>query len=419
MFEWVDRVQSYYHPKTDWDYMDKLYDFVDGGMKDESFLDEANSIVAKGCHLASCEELSSIRSNSFRFGYERKLNILNILRLVFDMPNGSTLPPYAQSSPPVSEPAIPNIYADLSVLKPLFPTKNPTSSPTSTPTQSPVEFINTDPTSSPVEFSNITILNDGSKYIVDGNVSSFAQGESLVITERTKLTLSGGSVFAPDNSEWPAIRLSVGSTINATSGVVHGSNVSDNFSGGGDGIQLNNGQSSPETAGYGEFYDGVKVIGGNGRIGGDALIVNGFGTEAFIYGGEFIGGSGKNLDLDGYSIRVINSATVHIHGGTFQGDIKVEGNAVILLYGCFMQNETEVNGLFAGDIEANLNIDGNVEFLSAAEQECETMPSVAPTGFPTLSPQPTATRSGSNSVTISVIVLSINLIAFLFPFILH
>jgi hypothetical protein len=73
---------------------------------------------------------------------------------------------------------------------------------------------------------------------------------------------------------------------------------------------LNNGQSSPETASHAEFYK-AKLIGGDASVGagGDALVVNGFGTEAVIYGGEFVGGTG--VASMGYSVKVMNSASVH------------------------------------------------------------------------------------------------------------
>jgi hypothetical protein len=371
-------------------------------MQDISFLEAVNSIVATGCHLASCETTSPIQGESYRYGFERKQNVLNIIRLVFDSLNTEVTSVSIDVPSPSSilEPAIPNIYADMEALRQLFPSTNPTASPTEAlssadPTSSP--FKNTVPTTSPVEFSNITVFNDGLVHVLDG-IFTYDDGESLVITDKTNLTLAGGNVTAPENSEWPAIRLSVGSAINATAGVVRGSNVDENFDGGGEGIQLSNGQSSTDTAGYGEFYDGVKIMGGNGRIGGDALIVNGFGTEAFIYGGEFMGGSGINPELDGYSLRVINSAVVYIHGGTFIGDIKVEDNSLVYLYGCFMQNETEVTGLFAGDIEVNMTIDGEVVFIKTADQECETFP---PTSAPTLTPPPTPpTPSGINRVVL-------------------
>jgi hypothetical protein len=414
MFEWIDRVQSYYHANTEWQYMGELYKFVDGGMQDEAFIDSVNRIFGTNCHLRSCDLVTSIKANNYRYGFEKQRNLINIIRLVFDLPAVANQSTESPVNPPAFGPAIPNIYANMDVLKQLYPSAAPTLSPmeaviTVAPTISPLEIRF--PTSSPVEFSNITVFNDGGSYIVDENVLSFADGESIIISDKTKLTLIGGNVTAPDNSEWPAIRLSVGSTINATSGVVKGSNVGDDFDEGGEGIHLSNGQSSPQTAGYGEFYDGIRVIGGNGRIGGSALIVNGFGTEAVIYGGSFIGGSGDNVDLDGYSVRVINSAVVHIHGGDFIGVISVEGNAVVMLYGCFTQNDTEVNGLFAGEVEANLTIDGDGElaFLPAADQECETIPSVAPTSFPTTSPQPTADRNGAKRVIVPAVVLAVDL----------
>lgn len=382
-------------------------------MQDESFLDQVNSIMAKGCHLDPCDVGLSIKSDRYRYGFERTRNIINILRVVFNLPSGNTSSnSFSPSSN--SEPAIPNIYDDLDVVKQFFPSNQPTVSPIATisPTEAPLEFINTDPTSSPIEFSNITVFNDGENYTVNSN-SSHNDGETLIVTDKTTLTLiAGGNVTAPHNIEWPAIRLSVGSVINATSGVVQGSHVSGNFDAGGTGIHLANGQSSTTTAGYGYFYDGIIVLGGDGRIGGDALIVNGFGTEAFIYGGEFIGGSGENTDLHGLSVRVINSAVVHIHGGVFIGSVQVEGTSSVLLYGCFAQNDTEFTGLFAGDIEASIEIDGDgeVQFLSAAGQECETLPSVAPTSFPTLSPKPTPQSVGVKQVVLSSFIVSMQLL---------
>lgn len=128
--------------------------------------------------------------------------------------------------------------------------------------------------------------------------------------------------------------------------------------------------------------------------GGDALVVNGFGTEAVIYGGEFVGGTG--VASMGYSVKVMNSASVHIHGGTFVGGMMVEGGAAILLHGCFStsNNETQVSGLFADETEISVAVkkegNGYIDFVSMPGQECDTAPSFYPTSFSTLSPQPTA-----------------------------
>ena len=45
---------------------------------------------------------------------------------------------------------------------------------------------------------------------------------------------------------------------------------------GGEGIHVNNGQASPETASYAEFYDGMFIIGGDAPCGagGEQLFFN-------------------------------------------------------------------------------------------------------------------------------------------------
>jgi hypothetical protein len=284
----------------------------------------------------------------------------------------------------------------------------PHSSTSQSPTISPDELLT--PTTSPVEFSNITVYKDGGTHTILDNSHT---EEIFVITEKTTLEIQqGGVVAAPSNSEWPAVRLSVGSVLNATGGEVTGSTGVV----GGSAIQLNNGQSSAATGGYAQFYDGVKISGGDASngVGGDALIVNGFGTEAVVFGGEFVGGSGS--EADGNSIRVLNSATVQIHGGTFNGDMTVDGNGLIALHGCFSFDGTLISGVFADDSEFRVNINsergGTIDFVPVPEQECETAPSVAPTNFPTLSSPPTVVLPNGNSVVrLSCALAIVNFVA--------
>jgi hypothetical protein len=185
---------------------------------------------------------------------------------------------------------------------------------------------------------------------------------------------------------------------------------------------LNNGQSSPETASHAEFYK-AKLIGGDASVGagGDALVVNGFGTEAVIYGGEFVGGTG--VASMGYSVKVMNSASVHIHGGTFVGGMMVEGGAAILLHGCFStsNNETQVSGLFADETEISVAVkkegNGYIDFVSMPGQECDTAPSFYPTSFSTLSPQPTfVQKNGERRLITSTSVIMLCLITLLQSF---
>lgn len=248
-----------------------------------------------------------------------------------------------------------------------------------------------------MERSNVTVFNTGETITIINEDTSF-KDETLVLTEETTLVLEeGGYISAPTNTDWPAIRLTIGSTFKGTGGYVNGSYATPNYElgEGGEAIHLLNGQSSADTASYAEFYDGVYVIGGDAPdgIGGNALHVHGIGTEAVIYGGSFVGG--KGLEGDGLSIWVLNSGKVHVRGGSFLGEVKVEGDAMMFLYGCFEKNGTSVTGMFADEKELDIVVrtrsGGEVVLVSVSEQQCDTAPSTSPTNFPTISPQPTIT----------------------------
>lgn len=73
-------------------------------------------------------------------------------------------------------------------------------------------------------------------------------------------------------------RVSIASVLIGKGGSVNGSYADTSFlegdyEDGGEGIHMNNGQSNPETASQAEFYQGIKVFGGDapGGVGGDAL----------------------------------------------------------------------------------------------------------------------------------------------------
>ena len=52
MFYWVESLQTY--NQRGWSYMDELREFVDGGMKDASFIEGVSGVVNRGCHDAPC-----------------------------------------------------------------------------------------------------------------------------------------------------------------------------------------------------------------------------------------------------------------------------------------------------------------------------------------------------------------------------
>lgn len=412
MFEWIDRVQGYYDSNLDWSYLDELYKFVDNGMDGDVFIDSVSSIIVRGCHLSHnypCSKSTShlsLDTDRLLYGLERRMNFKNIIKLVFAMPivaptddrapgndNGSVTSQIQTTRRPTFRPTFkPTPYPFMNVGD---PTMSPLVSPgisLSKPGDPP------EPTSSPVEWSDITIYRDGKIHVINNGATSF-RDESIVVTKNTTLELDqGGFIEAPLNTDWPAIRISISSRFIGRGGHVNGSYANTSFlegdyENGGEAIHVNNGQSSPETASYAEFYDGIRVMGGDAPagVGGNALHVNGFGTTVVIQGGTFRGGKGSNDD-DGLSIHVLNSANVHVRGGTFLGDMKVERYGQVRFYGCFRKDGTKVTGVFADDSELDITVraylGGEVVLIPISEQECETAPSVSPTNFPTLSSQP-------------------------------
>jgi len=268
----------------------------------------------------------------------------------------------------------------------------------------------------------LTIYNDQDTHEIKNNneitSSSFNPG-SIAVTDNTTLTIQNGNIIAPKNgyksdTEWPAIRLSVGSTLNAIYGSVTGSLATIDGRDGGEAIEIYNGQSGPETASVGYFYDGMTVIGGDAitkdknSVGGTALHIHGFGTSVFIYGGTFRGGKGSDEDGDdnGLSVYTSNGGRVNVYSGSFEGWMEVGDSSVIAFYGCFMRNGTTVSGVFAD--ETNLSVDvrredgGLVVLIPVSDQECDTAPSTAPSPFPTLSSQPTMiSPSGGSKMGVS------------------
>ncbi len=403
MFEWINRVQDYYDSKSGFDYKSELLKYVDGGMLDDSFIENVNRIVVTGCHTSSCSStLPTVDTEIVNFELQRKMNFKNMMKMIFNM-QPSENRPTSKPTPPMPTPKP----------TPPVPTPNPTSpKPTVSAMTSPSPNVGVfdigdpsesqRPTGSPVELSDITQLNKGGEIRVYNKASSISD-ETLIITRNTTLRIEGnGYIAAPINSTWPALRLSDSAKLIAISGYVNGSYAEGGYEGGGgEAIQLNNGQSTVETASYAEFYDGINVIGGNAPgpdgIGGNALQVNGFGTEAMIYGGNFIPGKGGKFD--GSSLYILNSGSVHIYGGNFFGEIEVTRNGIIQFHGCFLQNGTTVYGLFPDESELDITVrttfGGQIVIIPDGEQECDTAPSSSPTRFPTISPQPTVVPRSS------------------------
>ena len=89
MFEYIDRIQNY---RGGWDYFTALKRFVDGGMKDDSFIDTVSSIFVRGCHFPNCSSLQVTKKE------ERKANFYKVLSMFGD-PRAAP-PPTVRPTPP-------------------------------------------------------------------------------------------------------------------------------------------------------------------------------------------------------------------------------------------------------------------------------------------------------------------------------
>ena len=52
MFYWIESLQSY--DSNDWNYIEQLHAFVDGGLSDPGFINAVSGIVNRGCHNPPC-----------------------------------------------------------------------------------------------------------------------------------------------------------------------------------------------------------------------------------------------------------------------------------------------------------------------------------------------------------------------------
>mmetsp|Transcript_21289 Transcript_21289/g.46201 ORF Transcript_21289/g.46201 Transcript_21289/m.46201 type:complete len:643 (+) Transcript_21289:160-2088(+) len=79
-FEWAERVQRYHvNGSNGWDYEEKLTEFVDNGMLDDSFINSVSRILSRGCHASGCSDLE------VRMIDKRRSNFYLIINDIFDV----------------------------------------------------------------------------------------------------------------------------------------------------------------------------------------------------------------------------------------------------------------------------------------------------------------------------------------------
>lgn len=74
LFRWVTEIQTY--NQGDFNYMQRLIDFVDGGLRDMTFVHGLSGIVTQGCHEPPCVEGAEF------YGADRKATFIKTLRLL-------------------------------------------------------------------------------------------------------------------------------------------------------------------------------------------------------------------------------------------------------------------------------------------------------------------------------------------------
>lgn len=74
MFRWMTDVQPY--DSDGWNYMDRLVQFVDGGLQDWTFVHGVSGIVTQGCHAPPCMDGMDFD------GASRKETFIKTLRLL-------------------------------------------------------------------------------------------------------------------------------------------------------------------------------------------------------------------------------------------------------------------------------------------------------------------------------------------------
>jgi len=77
MFYWIQSLQTY---NDGWYYIDNVKNFVEGGMRDDSFIDAVSGIVNRGCHNPPCEN----GTGPLDGGSERRENFRKVLDVFFE-----------------------------------------------------------------------------------------------------------------------------------------------------------------------------------------------------------------------------------------------------------------------------------------------------------------------------------------------
>ena len=101
MFRWITEVQSYDSVAEEgeeggFNYLRRLAEFVDGGLRDWSFVHGVSGIVTQGCHSPPCVEGAEFVGASRKATFIKTLRLLG-LKVVDDVVNRGGMPDGAVS----------------------------------------------------------------------------------------------------------------------------------------------------------------------------------------------------------------------------------------------------------------------------------------------------------------------------------
>ena len=167
MLYWINKIQAY--SADGWNYLEKLHEYVDGGMQDITFVDDISRIITRGCHGTSCgAPVSSLeRRESFerivsyfeqaQKGTQEGEQIISHENYLTQFPSTkptTMLASMSSTSPSSTKPApmITSISSNAPSLA--------VSMPSTTPTVSEAGSVDRDITFSPVSSSSVSAVSD-------------------------------------------------------------------------------------------------------------------------------------------------------------------------------------------------------------------------------------------------------------------
>ena len=173
MLYWINKIQAY--SADGWTYLEKLHEYVDGGMQDITFVDDVSRIITRGCHDTSCgAPVSSLeRRESFEkiFSYfeqaqkgtqegEQPISHENYLTQFPSTRPTIMLASMSSTSPSSTKPEPMVTSISSNAPSSAKPTNMLASMPSTTPTVSEAGSLDRDVTFSPVSSSSVTAVSD-------------------------------------------------------------------------------------------------------------------------------------------------------------------------------------------------------------------------------------------------------------------